>query len=89
MLKIIRSNEKDFFDNFEILNSEIKEIDEKRKDNIFLSLFFLFDFDILNSKIEKIYEIKRNNLLSLLSKKEVFLISKRNVLKDREIISLF
>ena len=76
MLKIARSNEKNFFDDFKILDSKIEEIDERRKNNISLSLFFSFDFDILSSKIEKINEIKRNNLLSLLSKREISSISK-------------
>ena len=76
MLKVVWSGEKDFFDNFEILNSKIKKIDEKRRDNIFLFLFFLFDFDILGSKIEKIDEIEKDNFLFLLSKRGVFSISK-------------
>ena len=38
MLKITRSNEKDFFDNLKISNLKIKEIDEMKRDNNFLSL---------------------------------------------------
>ena len=76
MLKIIRSNKKGFFNNFKISNSKIEEIDEKRKNNISLSLFFSFDFDISNSKIKKINEIKKDNFLSLLNKREIFSISK-------------
>ena len=38
MLKIARLNEKGFFNNLRISNSEIKEIDEMKKDNNFLFL---------------------------------------------------
>ena len=60
--EIIRINEKNFFNNFKILNSKIEKID-KMKNN--------------------------NNSLSLLNKRENFLISKREVSNDYEIISLF
>ena len=89
MLKIIRLNKKDFFNNFEILNSKIEKIDERKKKNIPLSLFFSFDFDILNSKIKKIDKTKKDNFLSLLNKKKTSSILKRNISKNREIISLF
>ena len=60
--EIIRTNEKNFFNNFEILNSKIEKIDETKRNN---------------------------NFLFLLNKKKDFLISKRKVSNDREIISLF
>ena len=89
MLKITRSNKKGFFNNFKTLNSKIKEIDKKRKNNISLPLFFSFNFDISNSKIKKIDEVEKDNFLFLLNKKKIFSISKRDISKDREIISLF
>ena len=81
MLKIIRLNKKDFFNNFEILNSKIEKIDERKKKNISLSLFFSFDFDTLNSKIKKIDKTKKDNFLSLLNKKKNFFDFKTKYLK--------
>ena len=55
ILKIIRLNEKDFFNDLKILNLKIEEIDEMKRDNNFL---FLLDkkklFRFRNEKSQKI-----------------------------------